>query len=430
MKIEFNFLFVWKRGCYQGLVVTNGISLRGCTMKKLNWIVAAACVSGSIFAGGVDSGGGDNHPMEWGVAWFQDGNRSFSRCYEAAEDFGADVAVVDRVFQATLAQWHDYFDSRLLLQKNAGRSYGFSTHSTLPKDDAGRETFDCKGDEDLKIYLGTSSPEVKRAAVAFDNPTAFPHRTAFNKKTMWGKGLLWFAKEDSISTAKGFPKWNEEQLHIIFLHELGHVLGADHYNNTVMDSRISEYMLSALTAGPRATSPLKKIDWRWELIECLTCSFEKRLNVFGRGESQTFKELAGRDVDGDIFIKLDFLKNPKEMTVKGYKFTPWAEISYRDNKGSYSIWLERQTEGSQFVTGSGIQYLSNFVGNIQRMFFPSAGSIRIVRVVLPNGTRKLGRVVRNSTSLISTGSPQPLKVVSDEDNGTFIYEREWFVGSY
>lgn len=392
-----------------------------------SWIAIAIAATQFAWAG-ADSGGGDNFKPEHGAAWFEDSAKDFTRCYESASDFGASEAEVDAAFQKALGKWRDYFDSRGLTKAYIpiASSKGFSLSSTLlPK---------CDGTEDLKIYLGVKDARVKKAAEAYDNPTAFPYRDSFDNKTMWGKGFIWMAKEGSIKSSPKFPAWNSDQLLTILLHEVGHVLGSEHMNSTVMDARISEIMLNSL--DPRSGSrPISEIDGQWELIQCAKCSYTKKLNVFGSSEEAIFQSLAGRKQIGDIWETLELHSPPVSVNVGSRYVSASATITYKDDKGSYSFWFENAGSiyAADFQSNLQVRFLasSTYTG-VRPMGFLSGGVSQPVRIWMPNGSNAIGHLIRNSTQ--SRGTARPIRLVSYEIFGTapgeYIADKVWFEAAY
>jgi hypothetical protein len=242
------------------------------TMKaKMGWVVLACCaaMSSVTWAGAGSSGGGDNVGLESDAAWFTGTNRTIRACFDLASDFGVDAATAKREIEGAFATWQRYIDRKF---KFADLSLGIVTSVAADAH--------CRGDEDLKFYLGTDTQETRLARFKYVNPTAFAFRTDYDRAMGWGKGWIWIAPPASVFPKENFPDWQltdhgipgmekaPYQLRAMLIHEIGHVLGNAHVPGTIMSERISEY----LRAGYDWDAT--RIDQARELAVCWQCGYE------------------------------------------------------------------------------------------------------------------------------------------------------------
>jgi len=112
----------------------------------------------------------------------------------------------------------------------------------------------CDGTEDLTLYFGVENPDITARESRYNFPYGFaevvePILLPAHQKA-WSKGLIWIAS---------LPNWTNYEnapLEIILLHEIGHLFGNSHIDNTIMADNIkdtvSKMMTSALPNSSRS----------------------------------------------------------------------------------------------------------------------------------------------------------------------------------
>lgn len=254
----------------------------------------AATRPGAMPGGGMDSGGGELHDLDYGVAWFL-GDGQVRYCLEVDAGFPLKKAVVEETVRSVLDAWNGYIRQKSINRPGSDHAMWLATDY--------RELAHCDGTEDLKFYLGGSSAEVEAAKSRFTHPVSFAYRTAYEKKAGWGKGFIWVAPQDTAFIK--LPDWHKPfALYGMLLHEMGHVLGCPHVAGTIMDEDIAIYLMED---PDKLKKRFSRIDLTRELALCEgNCShvYVGQLGLLPEIPddvqlNQLFRRLMNRDRVGD-----------------------------------------------------------------------------------------------------------------------------------
>jgi len=185
----------------------------------------------AVYAGGMGSSGGDNFRPEHKSAWFlQDTSREIKYCIENSSDFSSDTHILNLYVDHAFTHWKKYFDNKHLSYNKRGEVF-FKTNFLS----------NCNGNEDLTFYFGISNQKIEKEKKQHDAPVAFAVREKYNHQQGWGKGYVWVTNPNTVR--EDFPNWNvPSALFKILTHEIGHILGCGHVDNTIMRSDIARFI--------------------------------------------------------------------------------------------------------------------------------------------------------------------------------------------
>jgi hypothetical protein len=216
--------------------VRNKIALALC-------LVAIGCrtpsntgVKGDEFGNGA---GGTQH------AWFADSKREVAYCISVSDDFGVGKDRVAALVEETLAIWKHYLETRQTVAKYFNSTRYKYLHA-------------CEANVDLRFAFGSGDETLTAIINTIEGP-AGQHVLSIDKPAHWSKGIVWLAAEKSKGT--NFPLWSVKEnaaLKGALLHQIGHILGLDHVNGSIMDKDLN----STIMATPDRNVPLlTTIDW-------------------------------------------------------------------------------------------------------------------------------------------------------------------------
>jgi hypothetical protein len=295
-------------------------------MKLSNLALAALFLPTLAFAyaGGDSSGGGDVLTRDPGDAWFVGKGAPFSYCIQISPDFGVTAdfarARIDRAF----ATWSDY-----LARKVAPRWKAEQQPSTNAAFQAS-----CSAATDVTFYLGVSNADVKKGAVAYQDPVAFEYRQSHADGR--SRGFVWVSSR---------TYWGKlDNLQAILLHETGHLLGNAHVSGTIMDAGIANVLKDSDTClGADAnwcSMRQTHVDQMHELVVGPSASMSGIISwASGDGQSdivirsgeETFKLMTGRDPVGGTFASWSYSES--ESTT-GFGPAIASKVTLRDRSGS------------------------------------------------------------------------------------------------
>lgn len=278
-----------------------------------------------------------------GAAWFLGKGKTVRACYEVAPGFGADSVVIETSILQAYQTWKNYIDSKEIFRDIAADLVTVDGNRLVPSVDV-ELIKKCDGSEDLKFYFGATSAEVETAKAEFDSPIAFAHRSSYDATQGWGKGFIWVA--NSIEVDGQSPSiWSlSDTLQGILLHEIGHVLGCDHVQGTIMDEYIADWVMAARKYPTRVHYVLTSIDNHKELYSCPDCSLEIEgrisplTNMSSIIDDAAFEVLMGRKPQGEIHTKFRRLTSQPHLVVGN-------TLTLSDEKGSHEFYFEGIGQG-------------------------------------------------------------------------------------
>lgn len=244
-------------------------------------VLLAEIKSHQVLEGGNSVGvGGDVIDTRRLTAWFY-GEKPIVTCYQHAENFGVGAAEVETAVKKSIAQWQEYFKTK----KIGGDSQGKVNVNFVFK---GR----CVGEEDLVLHFGTGpifgNLRDLKTVESLNNPVAYVNKTYMSRDLKWSKGYIRFVGQGYYAGGKSpLPDWSQkEALQIVVNHELGHVLGFMHAENTVMDARVIGDVF--LQKGRKLDA---SIDGSGELVFCPSCDDSFALDESAKSGRAFFEKI-------------------------------------------------------------------------------------------------------------------------------------------
>lgn len=287
--------------------------------------------SPAMTGGFVDNGA--DYAMEEG-SWFTAGG-PVRWCFHREVKTELEPRFMAGEAQAAFAKWEDFVRHTKPFAENAP---GFELKFQF--------TGVCNGDEDITIYFGHQTPEILKEKAKYQNPFSFAKRTAYDVKTGRGKGYIWVNGEPAAPV-----RWSTfGSLRGVLLHEIGHILGCEHVEGTIMTSRLRDFLMKNTGVikgendyeGASTRVALTAINFTKELFFNATDG----IAIWGfRGpatavEKEVFRNLIGREPEGPVslgvvqgyegknknanFYLMEVNKN-RELDENGhYKFQKWV----------------------------------------------------------------------------------------------------------
>lgn len=308
-------------------------------MKKWFLVILISLVSFSSFAGfkeiklhvkklhqnkrggGMDGGGTGGMREEEGAAWFYQDHGAISVCYKISPTFKASENEIRSTIQESFKTWSDYVEAKGLYSE-----YYDDDDNEIPYPNylkiAHEIKFEtCSKDTELTFYFGVEDQRIKDIKEGLHNPKGFAFRDYKDIDAIKGtsKGVVWIF--NPLDTPEPYDdyifKWEDkEYLQTIVNHEVGHIFGAHHEDDTIMRESLESLFSIAsvdLSQSPpvsQATkelvlkyrSYLSKIDHGATLAQSgNTYDYQGKIGITGSSEEQmTFKKFFNRAPIGDV----------------------------------------------------------------------------------------------------------------------------------
>lgn len=229
------------------------------------------------FNGNEQGNGTDNVPYEFGTAWIHE-PETLKYCAVVGGDFGLSRAQVLQELQKAFQNWRAYFTAKKIndaIETQALEHLNRTVASPTPEERLAAKTFRiaqttelrpaCDGSENVVFYFGVENEATLNAKRNYYNPTAFAFRTHHDEYAGTSKGFVWVVKEGGLGEHKGdYPRWTlPSRLLGVLMHEIGHIYGVGHVENTIM----AEEMWSDLLDTDWTTQNQDRIEYRMGRID-------------------------------------------------------------------------------------------------------------------------------------------------------------------
>jgi hypothetical protein len=310
--------------------------------------------------------GGDYLTLFPETLWFdkRSGKSTVTACVEASPGFAPNLnsSIISEIIKDSYHQWVRYLSEKgeLIVRFRIDETY----------EDSKREKYSdvlvpqinvsprCSGGEDLAIYLGGTNRRVQKYKSRYQDPIAFAELESFDFKTRWGKGIVWVTDQASLFPGKNFPNWDKDAFKAAMLHELGHVFGQKHIDQTIMTEDLVGLLFHKGHWGARSLVTFENdldlvhyyfnnIDHQKSVVSCLECQEEK---VEGEVSPYYFEMLTGRESKGAIRAAL--MRN--KQGAREFDFT----LKISDSGGEFNFEVHVDPAPQNIVKGGDLTILS------------------------------------------------------------------------
>ena len=276
--------------------------------------------------------------------------RPFNYCLKYNSRFGVNKDLVTETIDKAFKTWIEYIKKREVHTNLLGTNIHYLDS--------------CDGNEHLTFYVGVKNDFVSNYKASKDMSIAHAYKTEM-EPNKHHKGFIWIANQNEVDASENFPDWHKkDHLFTTILHELGHVYGNGHHSGTVMDEKMSAFLVKDKQRY------LGKIDInRFLVIPTSREIFSGELgakssNVDWLLERYIFKMLMGREPIGKVHSKIEILyMRPNSLTVSdsidSFKFELSYEAAGRECIGNGNRKFEVSERGHHY--GGSCDYIIGFL---------------------------------------------------------------------
>jgi len=341
-------------------------------------VSALSIAKGAPVAGGETNigNGTEGLPADYGSAWFL-GDKPIKYCIEVSETFGVSVAQIRQDIEESFETWRTYIIKKDV-KSLGGDALKITANSAF--------SVSCNNTVDLKLYFGLQNEEVEKFKQQYINPLGFEQRTFYDSSVGWGKGFIWITATGSINPEDQYPDWRKPfRLRAILLHEIGHVLGNGHIQNTIMADDLSETLKYS---DYQSSKIFNRIDGRYELYMCSYCGNRwSGLNNKQKHKEdfkKTFRLVMNREHVGII----------KSLLIQDFNNEDQLRLFVWDDFGTEEFLIEMNSNISTFPVHSENVFKKSYRGTHYVRF--ASAWVRHARVTTISGDVYSLLIVRNA----------------------------------
>lgn len=197
----------------------------------------------SLASGGM-SGGGAGLVLDKNNPWFLDNTKEVRYCIEVGSEVFSATETMHQMIDKALAYWKDEYAHATVPQiSDAIRPVKIATQTFL--------NVPCNEFYDMRFQFGVLHPEQKPDFIHPQEFAGAAIRTSYDRKAMRAMGYVYIAPDRGPNRFKGAPNikdfWSYGEgglLYRTLVHELGHVFGLSHSEDSVMSESYVEEMMA------------------------------------------------------------------------------------------------------------------------------------------------------------------------------------------
>ncbi len=293
--------------------------------------------------GAMDGGGSGANFPESGAAWFyQDKKEGYiSVCIKHDPNFKADYDEAKRTIKESFKTWDKYINEHKIYDQydDNGNPIPYDKRLKILTKIKIFET--CTKDIDLTFYFGVIDKKVQNVLDNMINPKAFAYRNYSDIDAINGtsKGIVYIFSPKPKQSSDG--SWDLDDLQIydwslpnylyaMVLHEVGHIMGVGHIENTIMQKDFKHLYMTASINDPQYSkykNYLTKIDHENFVLlnnDDLKVTFGSLGPYGSKEEKESFKFFTGHELTGKSQVFFTWMDSEK----------PYYQFHINDSKNS------------------------------------------------------------------------------------------------